>query len=166
MTHADIERANQPRRRIGAVVLVRNTEGDVLLVQPTYRKGWQLPGGGAHQGEKVHMTASRELSEETGLTRSITHFVALDHVPANEESGSPEGFNIVCDGGTLTAAEAANAAVPKDAANELSALRWVPLGELGTHTKPYQERRIRQAVAASEHGMRLPLLFVGEPADA
>ncbi|WP_330174520.1 NUDIX hydrolase [Streptomyces sp. NBC_01498] len=164
MAHGDIHRAEQPRRRIGAVVLVRNNAGDVLLVKPTYKEGWQLPGGAAHQGEKVSDAAARELKEETGLNIDVTHFVALDHVPANEETGSPEGFNVVCNGGTLTAQDAANVAVPEDAAKELSSLRWVPLAELDSHALPYQERRIRQAVAAIEQGLQLPLLFVGEPA--
>ncbi|WP_052489028.1 NUDIX hydrolase [Streptomyces sp. 150FB] len=168
MTHAEIDSARPPRRRIGAVVLVRDVEGRVLLVKPTYRhadsaSGWQLPGGGAHQGETVAGAAARELLEETGLVRRLTHFVALDYVPAAAEGKSAEGYNVVCDGGTLTAAEASGVAVPDSAADELSACAWVGLDELGAHCFAYQERRIRAAVDAVEHANELPLLVLGGP---
>ncbi|WP_052682428.1 NUDIX domain-containing protein, partial [Saccharothrix sp. ST-888] len=152
-----------PPRRLGALVLIRDQDGRVLLVNPTYRAGWQLPGGAAHAGESIGTAAARELAEETGLTREITHALAVDQMPRNTETGSTEGLNVVCDGGRLTADEAAVVAVPDSATGELTGLRWVPLDQLGEITLPYQERRIRQAVSAAVLGNRLPLLKAGEP---
>ncbi|WP_329565369.1 NUDIX hydrolase [Kitasatospora sp. NBC_01266] len=161
MAHCDVDSKNPPPRRIGAVVLLRTSTGSVLLVKPTYREGWQLPGGGAHQGEQIADAAARELKEETGLTRQLSHFLALDQVSASENGSSAEGFNIVVDGGTLTSAEAASVAIPDSASGELSDIKWVPLDRLGEYTQPYQERRIRAAVAAAVAGARLPLLEHG-----
>lgn len=161
MAHCDVDSASPPRRRIGAVVLVRTLTGAVLLVKPTYKEGWTLPGGAAHQGEKVSDAAARELKEETGLIREITHYLALDQVPAGDDGSSAEGFDIVVDGGTLTPAEAGSIAIPASASDELSGITWVPLEQLGGYTVPYQERRIRQAYAAAQVGLRLPLLAHG-----
>lgn len=162
MAHTDIDPADPTGRRIGAVVLVRNRSGDVLLVRPAYKNGWQLPGGGARPGEALVVAAARELKEETGLSREIRHALALDQVPVAADSPSAEGFDVVCDGGTLTPEEASAVTVPESAPHALSSLTWVPLDDLDTHTFPCQERRIRAAVAAAEHGLRLPLLLLGE----
>ncbi|MFM9445042.1 NUDIX domain-containing protein [Streptomyces acidiscabies] len=162
MTHADVSLTSPPRRRIGAVVLVLDVDGRVLLVQPTYKAGkWQLPGGGAHKGEMPGDAASRELAEETGLDREITHVLGVDYMPANGDIA--EGYNLVMDGGTVSAGEADTVAVPPEAAEELSAVKWVPLEELDVHVESYQERRIREAMTALQKGHRLPLLVRGEP---
>ncbi|GLF97478.1 NUDIX hydrolase [Streptomyces yaizuensis] len=153
----------KPRRRIGAVVLVQDPAGRILLVKPTYKPGWQLPGGGARAGEAVTDAAARELAEETGLRLRVSRFLVLDQVPANPDTGSAEGFNVVCDGGTLTPAETEAAAIPDTARAELEDLRWVPPAQLGEYVRPYQERRIRAALEIRAGGTSLPLLLLGEP---
>jgi 8-oxo-dGTP pyrophosphatase MutT (NUDIX family) len=39
----------------------------LLLVRTSYRRGWQLPGGGIRRGEEPEVAAKRELLEEIGL---------------------------------------------------------------------------------------------------
>jgi 8-oxo-dGTP pyrophosphatase MutT (NUDIX family) len=40
----------------------------LLLVKPSYRSEWNLPGGSISPGETPHAAALRELEEEIGLT--------------------------------------------------------------------------------------------------
>ncbi|MBB5122749.1 hypothetical protein AF335_04990 [Streptomyces eurocidicus] len=167
MAHADIDPAHPPKRRLGALVLIRDDAGRILLVKPTYRDGWILPGGGAHQGESIADAAARELLEETGLVRRLTHYLVLDQVPASDDGTSAEGLNVVCDGGDQLSAEEAKAViVPEAAAGELCAVRWVPPKDLDKYAQPYQARRIRAALAVLEHDAAHSLLTLGEPVGA
>ena len=162
MAHADVDLKEPPRRRLGAVVLIQDGQHRVLLVKPTYRDGHQLPGGAVHQSESIAEGAARELEEETGLVRRLTHFVALDYVPYNSETGVAEGLNVVCDGGVLSDAAADAVAVPETAADELESCLWAWPDQLHEYCLPYQERRIREALDAIEIGNELPLLVLGE----
>ena len=53
--------------RLSAGALIRNTDGDVLLGKPTYKPGWELPGGFVDHGEELGHACRREAREETGL---------------------------------------------------------------------------------------------------
>ncbi|WP_405447783.1 NUDIX hydrolase [Streptomyces achromogenes] len=48
--HKDTDFKNPPGRRIGALAIIRDREGSVLLVKKAYKEGksWGLPGGAAH----------------------------------------------------------------------------------------------------------------------
>lgn len=52
---------------LGVRVLVKNTEGEILLVKHTYLPGWHLPGGGVEHGENAREAAMREVYEECGI---------------------------------------------------------------------------------------------------
>ena len=56
---------------IGAMVRIDNDQGQVLLVKPSYRNVWTLPGGVAGRGEDPFAIMERELFEETGLRCAI-----------------------------------------------------------------------------------------------
>ena len=56
-----------PRKRAIAQMLVRDTEGRVLLCRLTYKQDWDLPGGVVEVGESPHLAVAREVEEELGL---------------------------------------------------------------------------------------------------
>lgn len=59
--------ATQARKRVGADVILRNHAGCTLLVDPSYKPDWDLPGGMAEANEPPHEAARRELKEELAL---------------------------------------------------------------------------------------------------
>lgn len=150
MIHTDNNPAQPGHRRLGALLLILNTSGHVLLVKPTYREGWQLPGGGAVPNEEPHLAALREGTEETGLSEIVLgDQLITDYVRANPRTGSVEGLNLVFDGGTVPD----NTRITLPAAEpgrelELSDWAFVPAGRLGDYCQPYQQRRISESLAA------------------
>lgn len=57
-----------PGKKCGAGVLFLDKEGKVLLVKPSYKEGWTLPGGVVEKNESPQWGAVREVSEEIGLS--------------------------------------------------------------------------------------------------
>jgi 8-oxo-dGTP diphosphatase len=149
MAHADTNYAQPGHRRIGALLLIRNTAGHVLLVKPSYKPGWVLPGGGAVPDELPHLAARREAIEETGLADLIPgDLLITDYVPANPETGSVEGLNLIFDGGTVP--NGTGITLPAARPNEepeLTDWAFVPPNRLPDYCKPYQHRRITAALA-------------------
>ncbi len=56
-----------PLFSVGAIVVLRDNTGSVLLVRQAYKSRWGLPGGLSKRGEEPYDTACREVREETGL---------------------------------------------------------------------------------------------------
>ena len=53
---------------LGVRAIVRDADGQILLVRHTYAPGWSFPGGGVEHGETLEETVIRELSEEVGVS--------------------------------------------------------------------------------------------------
>lgn len=96
---------NPPQRRKGALWLLRDVTGDVLIVkkQRLVAEGslrpWGLVGGSAEGNERAATAAERHLRRETGLSLTAGRLLVIDEVEAN--AVSTEGDNWVFDGGII-----------------------------------------------------------------
>jgi 8-oxo-dGTP diphosphatase len=63
--------AVSPLYSLGAIVVVQNDAGEVLLVRQAYKPRWGLPGGICKRGEEPYDAARREVFEETALRIEI-----------------------------------------------------------------------------------------------
>lgn len=72
--------ARQARKRVAADVLVRDRHDRVLLVDPSYKDYWDLPGGMAEANESPRRAAVREMNEELGLRVSVGRPLLIDWV--------------------------------------------------------------------------------------
>ena len=55
--------------------VIRNADGQILVVQRSTDRNWELPGGRLSRGESPRQGLRREIYEETGLDVEITDVV-------------------------------------------------------------------------------------------
>ncbi len=58
--------AKQPRKRVSADVILRDSRGRILLVDPKYKPDWDVPGGMAEANEPPTDTVRRDLTQPSG----------------------------------------------------------------------------------------------------
>lgn len=150
--------ARQPRKRVSADVVVRDSGGRVLLVEPSYKPDWDLPGGMAEANEAPRVAAQRELREELNLNTTLGEVLCLDWVPPHGPWDDTLAF--VFDGGTVND-EQLEALHLSD--GELRRYRFCTEDEAEQLVRPRLWRRLRHALRnLSDPG---PLyLEDGEPA--
>jgi len=144
-----------PRKRAAATMLFTDPAGRVLVVKPTYKPRWELPGGAVEDGESPGTAAAREVAEELGIDRAAGVLLAVDYVPA--DSARTEGLIVVFDGGTID-----DPGVLRLPADELSDWAFVAPDQLGDFLPPLQARRAAAGLRAREAG-RAVYLEDGQP---
>ncbi|MFF7650306.1 NUDIX domain-containing protein [Streptomyces sp. NPDC007983] len=135
--------AKQARKRVSADVLLRDATGRLLVVKPTYKEAWDLPGGMAEANESPADAARRELSEELGLAIELRGLLCVDWVAPHGPWDDQLAF--VFDGGTLTSGQASGL-YPRD--HELSACDFVSPDDALTMLPCRTRRRAAQALRA------------------
>jgi ADP-ribose pyrophosphatase YjhB (NUDIX family) len=116
--------AGLPRKRMAAGAIVRNALGEILLVKPTYRPDWLIPGGITEADESPRHGCAREAREEIGLEVALGRLLCVEYLP--REGPKTETVQWVFDGGVLDPAQIAAISLQ---ASELSEYRFVPPGE-------------------------------------
>ena len=86
-----------PRKRAISQLLVRSTDGRVLLCQLTYKRDLDLPGGVVEVGESPQLAVEREVTEELALTLTAGSLLLTDWLPP--WGGWDDAVLLVFDGG-------------------------------------------------------------------
>ncbi|MCW5253454.1 MULTISPECIES: NUDIX hydrolase [unclassified Streptomyces] len=150
----DIVQTPEPTgETLAAGVLLFDAQDRFLLVDPTYKPGWEFPGGIVEPGEAPARAGMREVAEETGirLTDVPGLLVADWEPPAAPHYG---GLRLLFDGGRLAPADAARVALPGP---ELRDWRFVTEEEAAGLLPPVRYERLRWALRARERGAALYL---------
>ncbi|MEU1594517.1 NUDIX hydrolase [Streptomyces sp. NPDC005708] len=139
---ANEHEAKMAHPRMAAGALFFDADGRVLMVEPTYKDYWDIPGGYVETGESPLQAASREVHEELGLTLTLGRLLAVDWAP-----NATEGDKVLYlfDGGQLSSEVVAGI---RPQAEELRAVRFVPPHEIRDRTIPRLARRILAAIGA------------------
>ena len=150
--------ASLARKRMAATAFLRDEQGRVLLVNPSYKELWDLPGGAVEADESPHAACRREVAEELGLDRPPGPILAVDWVAARPER--PEGLLVVYDGGVLPEAEIGRIVLGE---GELTEFAFVAPDEVATHVTPLLARRVASCLEALAAGT-VAALENGSPA--
>ncbi|CAN3983424.1 NUDIX domain-containing protein [Kitasatospora purpeofusca] len=130
------------RPRTAAGVLFFDGDDRILLVKPTYKPGWEIPGGYLHADETPSEGVAREVEEELGITPPIGRLLVADWAPHPAEG---DKLLFVFDGGVL----------PIDELDRIT-VDQIEIGEYAFHTTeqldalliPRLARRVHAACAA------------------
>lgn len=128
--------------------MFRDAAGSVLLVEPTYKDYWEVPGGAVELDESPLSAARREVKEELGLDLAAPlRLLAVDWVPPRPERS--EGMIFVFDGGVLADEQRAGIVLER---GELRSLDFVPVEKVDGFLSPLLARRVAAALRALEGG--------------
>ena len=136
-----------PRKRAISQVLLRDTEGRVLLCNLTYKQDWDLPGGVVEVNESPRIAAYREVQEELALTLEPGALLLTDWLPP--WSGWDDAVCLVFDGGVHDPS-LVDAIRPQ--AREIRQAAWCTVAEVHHLCADFTARRIDSALASLEAG--------------
>jgi 8-oxo-dGTP diphosphatase len=133
-----------PRVSAGAVFV--DDTGAVMLVRPTYKSYWDVPGGYVEPGESPRDACIREVREELGITPRIGRMLVVDWAPVE-----PEGDKLLFlfDGGTLGTAMLDKIELQE---SEIDQHAYIATADLPGVTIPRLVRRLTAALQARASG--------------
>lgn len=143
-----------------AGALFFDEDGRVLLVEPSYKPGWDIPGGLVEPAESPYSACVREVEEELGITPPIGDLLAVDWAP-HPKGGWLQGEMLlfVFDGGLLPASWRDRIRLDMD---ELVNFAFVPVDEVAALLPPLHARRITAAAVLRHTPRRAGYLEYGD----
>ena len=102
-----------PKKYLSAGALFFDDAGRLLIVKPTYKDGWEIPGGIVEQDESPFDACRREVREEIGLEMTPGRLLAVDYRSA--EAGRSDSLQLVFLGGCAPEAVATEVGITVNA---------------------------------------------------
>ena len=154
-------------------VIVLNSKGDIFLGERSDEPGhWQFPQGGIESSETLEENAFRELSEETGITRSsceplgVLTYIHEYRWPASKREkmphlsqwvGQSQKFFVI-----LFRGDNAEVALDKDPQIEFTSWRWCPRSQVLSEVAPVRQVGYAGALAELEERLQQFAPFLGD----
>ncbi len=130
-----------PKKRVAVGAMLFNEKGELLIVKPTYKDHWSLPGGIVDDHESPAAALAREVEEEIGLQVPSFGFVCVDYI----RDGDDESLQFKFDGGVLSNDKIARI---KLQAGELSDYKFVGTADAPRFLSPNQAKNTPLCLAA------------------
>ena len=137
-----------PRKRAIGQLLVRDTQGRVLLCQLTYKRDWDLPGGVVEVGESPRLAVGREIEEELALDVEPGGLLLTDWLPP--WGGWDDAVCLVFDGGVHDPSILEHMVTQP---REIRTAEFCTIDQAQVRCADFTARRIRAALAAVESGV-------------
>ncbi len=132
-----------PRIPASAGALIFDHAGRILILKPTYKKGWTVPGGQIEEGgESPWHACRRETLEECGLDVRRGRLVCVDFLAPRPDR--PGGMRFLFHCGTLDRRMLATIRLQE---NEIEAYRFTELADALSLLSGPVRRRVSAALA-------------------
>jgi 8-oxo-dGTP pyrophosphatase MutT (NUDIX family) len=145
--------SERSRPYVAAGVLFSDEAGRIMLVRPTYKDYWDIPGGYVEAGETPAQAAAREVREELGILAAVGPLLVADWAPHPDEG---DKFLLIFDGGALTPEQRAGVRLQ---AEELASYAFHDPAQAAELLIPRLGRRVTAAVDAHLAGRTAYLEF-------
>ena len=134
-----------PRVPASAGALIYDDHGRLLVLKPTYKSGWTVPGGQMEaDGETPWEACRREVLEETGLAVQVGWLACVDFLRPRPDK--PGGVRFLFRCGALSDEALARITL---APGEIAEHRLVPVGEALAMLSGPLRRRVRASLATN-----------------
>jgi 8-oxo-dGTP pyrophosphatase MutT (NUDIX family) len=149
---------NPTRAAAAAGALFTDAQGRIMMVRPTYKDYWDIPGGYVEPGETPYEACVREVEEELGIRPPIGRLLVADWAPSDRDG---DKILFIFDGGHLN--EDHHAAI-RFRDSELSEYRYAQIADevpsltltrLARRLAVAQSAQSRQETSYIEHGEAL-----------
>lgn len=132
-----------PQKRMAAGCILLNDKDEILLLKPTYKDSWEIPGGVVEDNESPKSCCEREVQEEIGLEIVAQRLLILDYNSYPDESHKTESLMFIFDGGIVSEKEIGAIRLNKE---EISGWMFFSANNLPKETNHSLRNRILRAM--------------------
>jgi 8-oxo-dGTP diphosphatase len=139
------------RAYVAAGALFFDDVARIMLVRPTYKDYWDIPGGYVDAGETPYEACTREVKEELGIHVQLGQLLVVDWAPHPDEG---DRLLFIFDGGTLNKEQTDAIQLQHD---ELSEYAYYEPAEAASVLIPRLGRRVITGARAHTSGRTIYL---------
>ena len=111
-----------PKKRMASGVLLFNERNELLLVKPSYKDHWSIPGGVVDRNESPREAGIRETKEEVNIELKDLKFLCVEYTRKNKD----EDLFFLFNGGQVTPQQISDIKIDPD---EISEFRFASIEE-------------------------------------